>query len=129
MSESLTIKGLDEMLERLGSEAKDFPQRKKPILAALGRQIEDEVRQQVRLQGVHDVNGRVRRWQKFEVGTQGGYVAVRPTTGVANKRYGTTYTQVTRYLERGHGLPKGHQPTGLDGRRSGVNDRTGLGYV
>lgn len=129
VSDSLTIDGMDEMLERLDTALKDFPERKMQVLGALGSRVEDEVRTQVVAQGVNDASGHVRSWQRYEVGSKGGYVAVRPVDEVVNKKYGTTARQVTRYLEKGHGLPKGHGPSGLDDRRSGLNDRTGLGYV
>lgn len=129
VSDALTIQGLDELLERVDSVPKNFPEQKKAVLEELGGRIEDEVQAQVSVQGVRDSRGRVSGWQRLEVGDKGGYVAVRPVKEKVPGR-DINSRQLTGYLEKGHGLPKGYGAAGAEqGKRSGINDRTGLGYV
>lgn len=49
------------------------------------------------------------RWQEMRMGSKGGYVAVSPspdeTVQVTRSGEKTTSKDVTRYLERGHGIP------------------------
>lgn len=127
--ESLVIDGLDELIDRIDSTAKDFPERKRAALEELGGMMEAEVRQQVTSQGINDAHEHVQSWQCYTVGSKGGYVAVRPVDKVVNEKYKTTSTQVTRYLERGHGLPKGYSLSGKGRQRAGASDQAGIGYV
>lgn len=126
MSDALTISGLDELLEQLDGMDKGFSEEKKAVLEELGGRMEREVRAQVTDRGVRDSRGRVSGWQRREVGSKGGYVAVRPVKEAVPGRRADS-RQLTGYLEKGHGLPKGY--AAREGSRSGTNDRTGLGYV
>ena len=83
---------------------------------AAGEAIRDEVAGQVRSR-VNDPRGRVERWQQLRMGSGGGYIAVSPVSDeavqVTRGGKNTTSKDVTRYLERGHGI---RPPSGRAGR-------------
>ena len=83
------------------------PEAKRDALKAMGEAVLAELRDQIDLQGVNDARGRVKRWQEYRIGCGGGYVAVSPVTDEAQVTRGgetTTSKDVTRYLDRGHGV-------------------------
>ena len=86
-----------------------IPDLKREALEAMGKAVLQEVREQISRRGVHDSQGRVAKWQEMRIGSKGGYVAVSPSPDEAVQvtRSGepTTSKDVTRYLERGHGIP------------------------
>ena len=86
-----------------------IPDLKREALEAMGKAVQQEVREQISRRGVHDSQGRVAKWQEMRIGSKGGYVAVSPSPDEAVQvtRSGETTTSkdVTRYLERGHGIP------------------------
>ena len=86
-----------------------IPGLKREALASMGDAVLREVRRQITRRGVHDSQGRVARWQTVRVGSKGGYVAVSPSPGetvqVTRSGEKTTSKDLTRYLERGHGIP------------------------
>lgn len=92
----------DEAIQRI-------PDLKREALEAMGKAVLQEVRGQISRRGVNDPQGRVARWQEMRMGSKGGYVAVSPspneTVQVTRSGEKTTSKDVTRYLERGHGIP------------------------
>lgn len=92
----------DEVIQRI-------PDLKREALEAMGKAVLQEVREQIPRRGVNDQQGRVARWQEVRKGDRGGYVAVSPspdeTVQVTRSGEKTTSKDVTRYLERGHGIP------------------------
>ena len=87
-----------------------IPDLKREALEAMGKAVLQEVREQISRRGVHDSQGRVAKWQEMRIGSKGGYVAVSPspdeTVQVTRSGETTTSKDVTRYLERGHGIPE-----------------------
>lgn len=94
-------KSWDEAIQRI-------PDLKREALEAMGEAVLQEVREQISRRGVNDPQGRVARWQEVRKGDRGGYVAVSPspdeTVQVTRSGEKTTSKDVTRYLERGHGI-------------------------
>jgi len=82
-----------------------MPEAKRAALFEAGKALMQEVQSQIGKQGVNDQFGRVRSWQSPEIGSGGGYVAVRPDDGVAITTGGESdKKKITRYLEQGHGV-------------------------
>ena len=101
---------------------------KRQAAQAAGEAIRDEVAGQVRSR-VNDPRGRVERWQQLRMGSGGGYIAVSPVSGeavqVTRGGKNTTSKDVTRYLERGHGI----RPPSGRARRYVPRVRSGRTYV
>ena len=80
---------------------------KRQAAQAAGEAIRDEVARQVRSR-VNDAHGRVERWQQLRMGSGGGYIAVSPVSDeavqVTHGGQKRSAKDVTRYLERGHGV-------------------------
>lgn len=80
---------------------------KRQAMQAAGEAIRDEVAHQVRSR-VNDAHGRVERWQQLRMGSGGGYIAVSPVSDeavqVTHGGQKSSAKDVTRYLERGHGV-------------------------
>ena len=80
---------------------------KRQAAQAAGEAIRDEVARQVRSR-VNDAHGRVERWQQLRMGSGGGYIAVSPVSDeavqVTHGGQKSSAKDVTRYLERGHGV-------------------------
>lgn len=83
------------------------PEAKQDALKAMGEAVLAELRSQIDQQGVNDARGRVKRWQEYRVGSGGGYVAVSPVADevhVTKSGEKTSAKDVSRYLDRGHGV-------------------------
>ena len=91
------------------SEVKDA---KRLALEEMGKAAKAEVDRQIIQRGVRDDRYHVRNWQRYRVGSGGGYVAVSP---VSDKVSGKTASSklITKYLEKGHPI---RQPSGRDTR-------------
>lgn len=80
-----------------------LPDAKRAALFEAGKDLMAEVQNQIGRQGVQDRFGRVRSWQSPEVGSGGGYVAVRPdSVDVSTEGGASNSKEITRWLERGH---------------------------
>ena len=87
-----------------------LPEAKRAALIEAGNALTQEVQSQISKQGVNDQFGRVRSWQSPEVGSGGGYVAVRAEDGTVTTEGGqSTKKEITRFLEHGHGV---REPSG-----------------
>lgn len=94
------------------------PEARADAVKAWGEQMQKEVRRQVTSRGVQDSREHVRLWQEMRMGSRGGWVAVSPRSGKAGtagdgrvhtwKGKTVTASQVTRWLERGHGNRQRH---------------------
>lgn len=101
---------LERFLAYYGKFLKKIPAIKTQALYAAAKSFQDEVRKQIQEQGVHDPYGRVKRWQQVYLGSKGGYAAVRPMAEHTEKTWKgkeVFSTQITRWLERGHGTRRG----------------------
>ena len=100
---------------------KKVPAIKTKALAVMGKVMQEEVRDQIREQGVQDRFGRVNRWQQLTLGDRGGYAKISPMaehTDSTWKGKPVNSRQITIWLERGHGT-----------RRDKYGYRSGEGYV
>lgn len=103
---------------------KKLPVIKSKALYAAGKVLQEEVREQIRAQGVQDRFGRVNRWQQLTLGSQGGYVRVSPMSEYTESTWkgkDVSSKQITTWLERGHGVRKNRYgyysgPTYVKGR-------------
>lgn len=92
------------------------PEARADAVKAWGERMQEEVRRQVTSQGVQDSREHVRSWQELRLGSLGGWAAVSPRSGKAGiagdgrahtwKGNQVTASQVTRWLESGHGNRK-----------------------
>lgn len=131
-----------------------FPNARRQAAEAMGEAVKKDLNAQIQAADLESgAKGTVRSWQQMRLGSKGGYAAVSPVKGTVmskDPRKGGwkmrqhTYRgkpvsarQVTRWLERGHGV--GHRPStnpkgsrlvrGLREGGSSWNDRTGVNYV
>ena len=93
----------------------EFPDVKKEALRAAGEAALEEVRAQIDRRGIRDTHGRVKRWQGVRMGSKGGYVAVSAIDETVSVTASgtTTAKDITRYLDKGHGI---RRPSGLSKR-------------
>lgn len=119
----------------------DFPEARGEAVRAMGEAVQRDLSAQIaRADLEEDARGTVISWQELRLGSLGGYAAITPKADTARPRAGKQHTwkgkavtqkQVTRWLERGHGVPK-YTGSGMQRnrkRRSGLNPVTGLRYV
>lgn len=129
MSLELTTKGLYELGERIEKASKELKVKKRAMYEKLGPVVLQDVRIQIGMK-LGDYHGRIKSWQEYQVGSKGGYVAVRPIKGevgiaaksgkVTKKRPGA----VTNYLESGHRI---RSPSGNAKQKQ--RRRINVGYV
>lgn len=120
----------------------EFPEAKAEAVRTMGQAAQRELNAQIRKADLEeDAKGTVISWQNLRFGSRGGYAALsalkassyRP--GAKPKSWnGTAVTvkQVTKWLERGHGVRKpapGSARAWVRVGRSGLNKYTGLRYV
>lgn len=102
-------KELEDFLAYYGRFLKKLPAIKTQALYAAAKSFQEEVRRQIQQQGVQDSFGRVKRWQQVYLGSKGGYSAVRPMAEYTQKTWKGKQvfsSQITRWLEQGHGARK-----------------------
>ena len=120
----------------------EFPEARAEAVRTMGQAARRELNDQIRRADLEDeAKGTVISWQNLRFGSKGGYAALsalkassyRP--GAKPKSWnGTAVTvkQVTKWLERGHGVRKpapGSARAWVRVGRSGLNKYTGLRYV
>lgn len=97
------------------------PDARRQAVEEAGEAVQRELNTQIGAAELADgAKGTVRTWQELRVGSKGGYAALSPGKGTAQPRAGETQhtwkgkpvskKQVTRWLERGHGIPPGRRP-------------------
>lgn len=120
----------------------EFPEARATAVKAMGEAVKRDLDAQIGTADLEeDAKGTVQSWQEVRLGSRGGYAAVAPQKGIIPASAGRQHTwkgaavtkkQVTRFLERGHGVRK---PAPGSSRkwnrvgRSGLNTVTGLRYV
>lgn len=119
----------------------EFPEARGEAVRTMGESVQRDLSAQIaRADLEEDARGTVISWQELRLGSLGGYAAITPKADTARPRAGKQHTwkgkavtqkQVTRWLERGHGVPKytGSGKQRDRKRRSGLNPVTGLRYV
>ncbi|WP_283115566.1 hypothetical protein [Intestinimonas timonensis] len=125
----------------------DFPEARAVAVKTMGESARRDLDAQIgRADLESDAKGTVRSWQELRFGSRGGYAALTPQkaspvrTGKKPKSWhgqAVTVKQVTKWLERGHGVRKADTRKDYAwstarknrNRRSGLNTATGLRYV
>lgn len=102
MAQSVTVKGLDELIESLQDVAEDFPRVRREFHEAVAEEIREEVLKSLGSRAKSST-GKVAGWQESVVGTLGGYAAMRPRKG-KNGKY--AYGYITNALENGHAISR-----------------------
>ena len=102
MTQSVTVKGLDELIGSLQDVAEDFPRVRREFHEAIAAEIQDEVVKSLGSRA-RESSGKVAGWQESVVGTLGGYAAMRPRKG-KNGKY--AYGYITNALENGHAISR-----------------------
>lgn len=112
---------------------KAFPAARLAAVQAAGQAVKADLDANVVDRGVDDLFGHIRNSQRIQIGSRGGYAAVRPKAMGMTDRYGKVKTwkgkqvstrQVTKWLERGHGARK---PSGAAKRYRPNIQRAGVG--
>lgn len=125
---------LNYTFHRFNDLLRAIPGLRAEALEAAGMAVLAQLRGEIS-QRVHDADGSVSALQVMELGSRGGYAAIRPAarTRVNGKTWGgspVTAGQLTGWLERGHGVRK---PSGnarrYEPKLRYINDRTDAGYV
>lgn len=114
--ETIDNESWDEFWRYWEDLIEEWPHAKAEALFAAGKAVLPLLQEQIS-QRVDDRRGRVRRWQEIRRGSRGGYVAVSPAADQVSvnktKNRFVTSKDITRYLERGHGI---RQPSGKSKR-------------
>ena len=102
MAQSVTVKGLDELIGSLQDVAEDFSRVRREFHEAVTEEIREEVLKSLGSRAKSNT-GKVAGWQESVVGTLGGYAAMRPRKG-KNGKY--AYGYITNALENGHAISR-----------------------
>lgn len=102
MAQSVTVKGLDELIGSLQDVAEDFPRIRREFHEAVAEEIREEVLKSLGSRAKSST-GKVAGWQESVVGTLGGYAAMRPRKG-KNGKY--AYGYITNAIESGHAISR-----------------------
>lgn len=118
------------------------PEARAQAVKAMGEAAQRELNAQIGKADLEaDAKGTVRSWQELRFGSKGGYAALTPRRasplclGRKPKSWnGETVTvkQITKWLERGHGVRRpapGSDRKWVRVGRSGLNKHTGVRYV
>ena len=119
----------------------DFPEARAVAVKTMGESAGRDLDAQIgRADLESDAKGTVRSWQELRFGSRGGYAALTPQkaspfrAGRKPKSWhgeAVTVKQITKWLERGHGVRKPGPDSKRKSRfgRSGMNKYTGVRYV
>lgn len=91
-----------------------FPEYRRDAVEAMGKAVAKDLAVQIDAADLApDAKGTVKSWQTVKVGSGGGYAAVRPDAQRKGGEKPTTWRgkaattrQVTKWLDRGHGIRK-----------------------
>ncbi len=95
--------GLDGLTNDLNDILNKFPQKRRELHERLGQMMQEEVDAQIAQAGFKGGGERLKSWQETEVGSGGGYAAVRPTKDVTGSN---SPGAITNYNEAGHKVRK-----------------------
>lgn len=121
MAQSVTVKGLDELIGSLQDVAEDFPRVRREFHEAVAEEIREEVLKSLGSRAKSST-GKVAGWQESVVGTLGGYAAMRPRKG-KNGKY--AYGYITNAIESGHAISRARKAR--KGYRARIKKRYVLG--
>ena len=123
----------------------EFPEARAKAVEAMGQAVKRELDAQIGKADLEsDAKGTVRSWQELRLGSRGGYAALsaqkgNPSGGKPKTWRGKAVSikQITKWLERGHGVRKADTKGGYfwgaarknRQRRAGYNPATDTMYV
>lgn len=126
--QSVDISGLDALDRALSELLEEFPEKRRELHDALGTAAKQEVDRAITASGINDAHGNVRRWQIKNVGSGGGYAAVRPAGSSENGGTGpNSQGAITNYLENGRNVRRPSEESLSD--ESGYRPRIHAVYV
>lgn len=98
--------GIDQVFDHIEEVLRDtFPSLKRRTLQTLAKELREEVLSQMATSGLNKKGGRLRKWQRYHVGSKNGYVAVRPVGSVEGAEPGPKGPgAITNYVESGHAV-------------------------
>ncbi|MEG2679174.1 MAG: hypothetical protein RR949_04475 [Oscillospiraceae bacterium] len=109
----LDLSKLGDFGSRMGALAEKLPKEKAALMEELGKMAEEAVDASIQGSGFSDGGSKLSGWQRYHLGSKGGYVAVRPVgekEGYTNGKNGPG--AITRYNETGHAIRKRKSTTG-----------------
>lgn len=114
----------------------EFPEARATAVRTMGEAVKRDLDAQISMADLGtDAKATVQSWQELRLGSKGGYAALSGQKGKLSNRWRgqpVTIKQVTKWLERGHGVRKSASGSGRAWNRagrSGLNTVTGLRYV
>ena len=90
MAQSVTVKGLDELIGSLQDVAEDFPRVRREFHEAVAEEIWEEAQKSLGNRAKTNT-GKIAEMQEKYVGSGGGYAAVRPKAKMFHKGYAYGY--------------------------------------
>lgn len=110
----IEITGLDEFSHRLENIMEQSPQMRREFHEEVAEKILNNLKVNINA-SVNDSHGHVKSWQESEVGTGGGYAAVRARKGQTGAN---SPGAITNYLENGHrtNAKRPHKKRWVEGR-------------
>ena len=97
--QSVDLSALDALDKKLEQLLKNAPEKRRAFHEKAGQVLKQEVDRSVAASGLHDTHGRVKGWQQSDVGSGGGYAAIRAIKGQTGAN---SPGAITNYLENGH---------------------------
>lgn len=104
MPQSVDTTQFRVLSRRVENLLKKCPEKRKELHERLARMAQEEVNRQIDIR-LNGNTGKIKGWQESEVGSKGGYAAVRPIKGKMppnGKGNAYAYGHVTNAIENGH---------------------------
>ena len=104
MPQSIDTTQFRVLSRRVENLLKKCPEKRKELHERLARMAQEEVNRQIDIR-LNGNTGKIKGWQESEVGSKGGYAAVRPIKGKMppnGKGNAYAYGHVTNAIENGH---------------------------
>ena len=104
MPQSVDTTQFRVLSRRVENLLKKCPEKRKELHERLARMAQEEVNRQIDMR-LNGNTGKIKGWQESEVGSKGGYAAVRPIKGKMppnGKGNAYAYGHVTNAIENGH---------------------------
>lgn len=112
------------------------PEARAEAAAEMGRAVKQELDAQIHASALQpDAKGHVSSWQTVRMGSKGGYAAISPQASATSSTWRgrpVTTRQITKWLDRGHGVRKpaaGSAAMWSRSGKAGLNLRTGTRFV
>ncbi len=103
LDQQQSVNDLDALTEELDAILEQFPRKRRELHEQLGQMMQEEVNAQIAQAGFKGGGDRLKSWQEVNVGSGGGYAAVRPTNTTTGSN---SPGAITNYNEAGHKIRK-----------------------